>query len=396
LIPFVELNEAVELLRNGASIKQSDYAGGTPISRIETIANWNVNPERCGYADMSEDDFPNHILQDGDILISHINSTKHLGKCAMYKGVPEKLIHGMNLLCLRVNADVANPGYIYRVLSSREFRKQLSRITKNSVNQSSFTVPNYKALQIPLPSLKEQKRIAAILDKADAIHRKRQQAIDLTDQLLRSVFLDMFGDPVTNPKGWRKELFGNLGAWASGGTPSRKQKEYFQGDINWYSAGELNTRYVESSIEKITKSAIEESAAKLFKSGSILLGMYDTAAFKSSILKTDSACNQACANLDPNDLLSVEWFYSYISISKDHYLRLRRGVRQKNFNLGMIKEFELPLPPIEKQIEFEKICKSILEVGIDSIEHNKFTNSLFNSLVQKAFNGELTYKIKAA
>ena len=66
-------------------------------------------------------------------------------------------------------------------------------------------------MEIPLPPLEEQKRIAAILDKADALRRKRQQAIDLTDRLLRSIFLDMFGDPVTNPKGWEVEPLEHIG-----------------------------------------------------------------------------------------------------------------------------------------------------------------------------------------
>ena len=96
--PEVELGDIALILRNGASIKQSEHAGGTPITRIETIANWEVNPAKCGYADVTENEYPNHLLETGDILISHINSTKHLGKCAIYEGNPGKLIHGMNLL----------------------------------------------------------------------------------------------------------------------------------------------------------------------------------------------------------------------------------------------------------------------------------------------------------
>ena len=72
---------------------------------------------------------------------------------------------------------------------------------------SCHEVSDGKSLEIPLPPLPEQKRIAAILDKADQLRQKRQQAIDLADEFLRSVFLDMFGDPVTNPKGWEVEDF---------------------------------------------------------------------------------------------------------------------------------------------------------------------------------------------
>ncbi|WP_425375596.1 restriction endonuclease subunit S [Pseudomonas aeruginosa] len=111
-----------------------------------------------------------------------------------------------------------------------------------------------KSWEIPLPPLPEQKRIAAILDKADSIRRKRQQAIQLADDFLRSVFLDMFGDPVTNPKGWPLKRFGEVGTWSSGGTPSRAISDFFEGEINWYSAGELNSRYLDGSVEKISES----------------------------------------------------------------------------------------------------------------------------------------------
>ena len=92
---------------------------------------------------------------------------------------------------------------------------------------------------------------------------------------------------------------GDLGVWKSGGTPSRNNPAYFTGNINWYSAGELNTMYLRGSVEKITKIAVAESSTKMFKKGSMLVGMYDTAALKMGILLEDSAANQACANIEP-------------------------------------------------------------------------------------------------
>nr|WP_217268877.1 MULTISPECIES: restriction endonuclease subunit S [Vibrio] len=243
--------------------------------------------------------------------------------------------------------------------------------------------------EIPLPPLAEQKRIAAILDKADAIRRKRQQAIQLADDFLRAVFLEMFGDPVTNPKGWEVKSFSELGKWASGGTPSRNITEYFCGNIDWYSAGELNTRYLSGSLEKITQDAIDNSATKLFPAGSMLIGMYDTAAFKISILNNDSCCNQACANVIPNESVDIEWLYSYLSYSKEHYLKARRGVRQKNLNLGMIKEFELPIPPKDLQQRFAALAKSVNRNLNSASQFSDVCNSLFGSISEKAFSGQL-------
>ena len=89
----------------------------------------------------------------------------------------------------------------------------------------------------------------------------------------------MFGDPVTNSMGWSLVKLGHAGELKSGGTPTRTQPNYFLGDIDWYSAGELNQRYLIESKEKLTIEAMTNSAAKVFKKGSMLIGMYDTAAF---------------------------------------------------------------------------------------------------------------------
>lgn len=283
--------------------------------------------------------------------------------------------------------------------SSRAFTKYvyyalLSKVPEFLRNAVGGAQPNIsqgiiRDTLIPLPPLPEQKRIAAILDKADSIRRKRQQAIKLADEFLRAVFLDMFGDPVTNPMGWTVSKFSELGEWKSGGTPSRTKPEYFTGDIDWYSAGELNSRYLHGSVEKVSKFAVDNSSTKIFQKGSILLGMYDTAAFKSSILISDAASNQACANLLPNERVNVEWLYDYIQISKENYLKLRRGVRQKNLNLGMIKDFELNLPPMEEQLKYVAFISKFNQACEKNELFKTSSENLFDSISQKAFSGEL-------
>ena len=199
---------------------------GLPITRIETIADGTINPVKVGFADLEESECVDWLLQDGDILISHINSTKHLGKCAIYEGNPPALIHGMNLLVLRVDPNVAASRYVYWMLSSTGFRSKLPRITKDSVNQSSFNISSFKKLQIPLPPLAEQKRIAAILDAADALRAKRREALAQLDTLLQSTFLDMFGDPVTNPLGWEVRSLGDLAVKKPNNGVFRRNHEY--------------------------------------------------------------------------------------------------------------------------------------------------------------------------
>ena len=237
--------------------------------------------------------------------------------------------------------------YFFYYMRNLKMEKLAESTTVPSVRKSLL-----EELEIKVPSLEEQKEIGEILDKVSVVIQTRKQEIEQLDLLIKARFVEMFGDPIYNANNLPMMCLNDLGVWNSGGTPSRTNPAYFTGEIDWYSAGELNTLYLEGSIEKITEEAIQESAAKLFKAGSMLVGMYDTAAFKMGILKKASASNQACACIEPNETVNIVWLYYSLQLMKEHFLSQRRGVRQKNLNLGMIKGFEIPIADRGKQDEF--------------------------------------------
>ncbi len=161
----------------------------------------------------------------------------------------------------------------------------------------------------------------------------------------------MFGNPLDNPN----VSLADVGKISSGGTPSRRNAEFYKGNINWYSAGELNSLYLDGSIERITNEAVKESSTKLYPKGTLLIGMYDTAAMKMGILKEESAANQACAGFIPSDAVNVIWLYCALTCAKDEILTMRRGCRQRNLNVGMLKELRIYLPPKEEQDRYVKL-----------------------------------------
>ncbi len=243
---------------------------------------------------------------------------------------------------------------------------------------------------ILLPTLEVQKKIVEALDKAQSLIDMRKKQIEFLDELVHSVFTDMFGDPVTNPKGWNKKSLGELGEWKSGGTPQRSNREFFEGSIPWLTSGELEFIYTFSSAEYITEEAIKQSAAKIIKPNSLLLGMYDTAALKSTIVKVEATCNQAIAFSYLNEeQVNTIFVYYCVQYGREHFKRLQRGVRQKNLNLSMIKAIEIIFPLVEKQNEFAALVDKVL------VQNSLFEKSLlqlqtnFNSIIQKAFRGEL-------
>ena len=154
--------------RNGANIKQGTISGGIPITRIETISEGEINRDKMGYAGIVDNTYSSYYLQDGDILVSHINSMKHIGKCALYQRInDETIIHGMNLLCLRPYKDIVNPQYVTYLLRSSIMRKLILDITKPAVNQASFTVKDLCKLKVMLPPISEQEEFVTIVKQAD-------------------------------------------------------------------------------------------------------------------------------------------------------------------------------------------------------------------------------------
>ena len=251
---------------------------------------------------------------------------------------------------------------------------------------STFKAIGRKVLEeilVPDIELKKQIEYYEIIEKVYAIIQIRKQEILKLDELIKARFVEMFGDPKYNKSDLVK--IGEIGALTSGGTPSRAKPEYFEGDIRWYSAGELNSLYLPDSVEHISQMALQQSSAKLFNKGTLMIGMYDTAAFKMGILTEDSSSNQACANLNPRQGFNIVWLYYLFDIMKPVFLQERQGVRQKNLSLSKIKEFEVPFAPFELQNQFADFVKQVDKSKVVVQEALDKTQLLFDSLMQKYF-----------
>lgn len=189
------LEECFYQIRNGANIKQGVLDGGYPITRIETTTDGRFNRDKMGYAGITDlSKYESYVLEDGDLLMSHINSVQYLGRTVLYKkkDAEEKIIHGMNLLSLKANKDVIKPEYARYYFCSSLFKKQITRIAKKSVNQASFTVADLKKLVVDVPSLSEQMKIAEILDCVNEVIFTRRQELQKLDDLVKARFVELF------------------------------------------------------------------------------------------------------------------------------------------------------------------------------------------------------------
>ena len=243
---------------------------------------------------------------------------------------------------------------------------------------------DYGKCKIDVPPLIEQERIVAELDLLSGIIEKKKEQLKAYDQLAQSIFYSMFGDPIDNPKGWEAKKLGKLGECVSGGTPSRRIEQNFKGTINWFSAGELNKMFLNDSIEKITKEALDNSNAKLCSANSLFIGMYDTAAFKLGIPLKESASNQACANVDLY-VDNVIWLYYSLLLMREEALKYRHGARQKNLSLSFIKNFIVPVPPLSLQQEFAEKVEAIERQKALVQQSIEETQTMFDYTMDKYF-----------
>jgi type I restriction enzyme S subunit len=367
--------DAFEFARNGASIKQDSNAKGIPISRIETIWRSSIDTNRLGYANVFDSQaYEKYVLRKDDILMSHINSPKHLGKSARYKGQPEVLIHGMNLLCLRPKKDVLSPEFICHYFNTQYFKNDLFKISNQSVNQASFSVGNLKMLRVPLPPLADQKQIAEILDAADSLRQKDQQLIEHYTALSQSLFLDMFGDPVTNPKRWEKRGFLNTFDATTGKLDSNAASP----------AGKYPFFTCAKKALKIDSFSYDCEA--LLLAGNNAAGKFDVKYYNGKF--------DAYQRTYILSIIGTDFLYPFLRIALERKLedlqRLSIGSSTQYLTMKILERLDFIVPPIELQNSFAERIGIIEQQKQQAQASLAKSEDLFNSLLQRAFKGELT------
>ena len=246
---------------------------------------------------------------------------------------------------------------------------------------------------IPVPSLQEQEKIVEKLDKVyiskEKLSKKCSQASRLYADLKNSVLKQTFEKLLIGNK---ISLLGEITTVASGGTPKKSNVEYWNGGIDWLSSGELENLYLDSSVKQISKLGLENSSAKIFPEGSLLVGMYDTAAFKMSIINFPMAFNQAICGITPDDKIDILFIYYQLQFLKNKILKQRVGVRQQNLNISKMRNIEVIIPDLKIQ---KVISKNIYEQFsyIDELSNiNSNKNPKLQELMKSALRKEFSYE----
>lgn len=239
------------------------------------------------------------------------------------------------------------PAFLPFLMQTDAFNSFSIKNSKGSVNPY-INFSDLAQFEFALPTIDEQKRLVELLESIAALEEELRTAEHGADRLQKAAMQDLLDADLN---GWPNKPIGQVFKVTTGGTPSRNNATYWNGDIPWVKTGEVNYHVIDSTEERITAEGLKGSAAKLCPPDSVLVALYGQGPTRGRVgmLGIEAAVNQACAAIYPNADFDPWFVYYYLS---GKYLSLRamaQGAAQPNLNLAMIKGFGIPTPALEEQ-----------------------------------------------
>ncbi|MFO0621036.1 MAG: restriction endonuclease subunit S [Polyangia bacterium] len=383
----------------GYAFKSSQYSS----DGIKLLRGVNVSPESIDWSDCAfwrkadGDGLDNYILQNEDIVIGMdrpwISSGFRIARVGD-NDLPSLLVQRVARLRTRQGH---NQRYLYYILCASAFQSHLKNLhTETTVPHISHK--DIESFKVEMPALSEQRRIADILDKADAIRRKRKQAIALTDQLLRSTFLEMFGDPVTNPKGWPEIQLSKIADVSSGVAKGKNYEGVATVSVPYMRVANVQDGYLDMKEIKTIEVAEEEARRYQLSAGDILLteggdpdklgrgavwnGEINPCIHQNHIFRVRST--EQCLPEFLSALLGSER-------GKRYFLRAAKQTTGiASINMTQLRAFPVFIPAMGAQMRYRECVSLISNIKQRLSLSFSAADDLFSSLAYRAFRSELS------
>lgn len=393
--PTVPLGKLVTSLRNGLSPSTKGEVPG----EVLTLSAVTQGRYDDGYRKEATFDRPpadDQIAKPGMLLICRGNGNINLvGAGVIVPDEARKVVFPDTVIGAQLDSDAIDAHYLRHAWASRAIRSQVEASARTTNGTHKVNQKSLGAIDVPVPPLDEQRRIAAILDKADAIRRKRREAIAMTEELLRSTFLEMFGDPVANPKGWRSVTLSKLtsGNIRNGLSPSSRGT--YEGRVLTLSAiarGTSQPVHQKSAMFDADMPPDKCVCANdlLVCRGNGNLGLVDCGRFpdrdRPDTLFPDTVIGVPIDHTKVTKAyLEFTWNAAGVRRQLEKKARTTNGTHK--VNQSVLRSIELQLPPMALQEQFsvfqERLGRTRTVMQADDYEN------LFQSLVQRAFAGHL-------
>ncbi|WP_314108101.1 restriction endonuclease subunit S [uncultured Veillonella sp.] len=380
-----KFKDVFPFIKNGANIKQDANAGGIPITRIETLAGGEFNTSRLGYANIFDiSPYYEYVLNSGDILMSHINSPEYLGRAVVFEDKYNIVIHGMNLLRLKANKEFIDSRYAVYLFNGNTFKEHIRKITKKSVNQASFSINDLKEIELQLPSIENQVIAAEKLDKLKMLIKKKNRLILFLDEMIKSRFVEMFGDP--NASRTKYKLV-PIHMVTDCMVPGRDKPKSFTGEIPWITINDLNINGYTNKSKLglgLTIDEVKEVNRKCVPQGSVLMSCVGNLGL-CSIASVDVVINQQLHSYQCNEFINNLYLMYYLSFKNTYMNKIASSTTVLYMNKNACNNIPVLLPPIELQISFAKYLNQINKLKSDVQKSIDETQLLMDSLMQEYF-----------
>jgi type I restriction enzyme S subunit len=321
--------------------------------------------------------------EPGDILISVRAPVGAVNICN------QKSIIGRGLTAIRPSTELDGK-FLYYWLKANE--RQIDALGTGSTFKA-ITQETLKKIEVPVPPLGDQIRIAHLLGKVEALITQRKQHLQQLDDLLKSVFLEMFGDPVRNEKGWDKPELKAFGKISTGNTPPRNEPANYDGDfIEWIKTDNItgDAVFVTSSTEHLSELGTKK--ARTVTSGALLVaciaGSVESIG-RAALTDRTVSFNQQINAIQPANDVNPMYLYGLFKLSRTYIQSHATKGMKKILTKGDFEKITMIKPPFELQKQFALIVEKIegikarLRLSLAELE------SLYGSLSQQAFNGDL-------
>jgi type I restriction enzyme S subunit len=378
----------------GSNLKLDDYVDdGVPVLQGKNITNDRFKWFDVRFiSDRKATELKRSSVRVGDILIVKIGSIGYSAILDDLQGFEYAIIPA-NLAKVTTDSNVVDLSYLHRWLTSTEAKRYFARVASKTA-QPALSLGKIRSLPVPLPPLPDQRRIAAILDKADALRAKRRAAIAQLDTLTQSIFLDMFGDPIENPRKFpvrhmldlvdehRPISYGIL-------MPGPDQPE----GVKYVRVVDMRDGGIElSGIRKTTFAISNSFHRSLLKSGDLLMSIRGHvgrfAVVPSGLDRaniTQDTARLAIVGADPvfvRECLRTAAFQRWMA-------KHTKGVAVRGINLGDVKLMPVIVPRLSEQREFARRAAGTDDLRVSYRSSLAELNTLFASLQYRAFRGEL-------
>jgi type I restriction enzyme S subunit len=332
-------------------------------------------------------------LAVGDVLLTIVGT---IGRAAVIDET-RPLVFQRSVAVLRPKQDVLWPRFLYHVSQSNSFQAQLSR-SSNQSSQAGIYLGRLKELLIPLPPLLEQRRIADILDKADALRAKRRAALAQLDTLIQSIFLEMFGDPATNPKGWRMTGLGAALRNVTNGM-TRRRNESEQGESIVLRLRDIREGWIDfSDVNRITLTQDEARKYEVNTGDLLFIRVNGNPDYVGRCAIFDGHTEKVYFN---DHVMRVRVGQSTLDgiflafllngpHGKNEIAKHRKtSAGQHTINQDGLSRISVPLPPLSLQRSFAGRVAAVEKLKASHRTSLVELDALFASLQHRAFRGDL-------